>query len=243
MQDQEEKTAPAPKGSKGPKVTYDLVKNLVEQYGVDIFATNAQKLLLLAGHGGTGTYQKYLDMLKIEHIKAMEAADVSVVPTAPVELTLGLWEFAYATAQAQLSKHLTRITGERDGLRMMSDSQAADIAMYVATNEELEEKVDEYEPKLIEAQKAVENALNQVALDKERHQHELDAMAAEIKRITDDAIKSAEIQDLTFKIERQLLESTIAKSDEKLSEYRANFMVASGEIGSKKAAKKEINGE
>jgi hypothetical protein len=130
-QDQTEtETVKAAKGSKGPTVSYELVKDLVEKNNIDIFATNAKKLQETAGHGGTGTFQKYLDILKVEHISAMQSEDVSVVPTPPTELISGLWALAYASAQAQVSKNLNRITVERDGLRLMTDSQLSDVQMY-----------------------------------------------------------------------------------------------------------------
>ncbi|MEY3880352.1 MAG: hypothetical protein RIQ94_1147, partial [Pseudomonadota bacterium] len=48
----------------------------------------------------------------------------------PTELISGLWALAYASAQAQVSKNLNRITVERDGLRLMTDSQLSDVQMY-----------------------------------------------------------------------------------------------------------------
>jgi predicted nuclease with TOPRIM domain len=145
----------------------------------------------------------------------------SSLPPVPESLISGVWELAFSYAQAQVAKKLGRITTERDGLKMMSDSQLDELEMYAEENSILQDKIEEYEPFFASAQKAEEVAVTNLILEQERHQNEITKMQSEIKRINDEASHSKEMMTLSFQIERQTLNSTIDRLNDHLSELKA----------------------
>ncbi|MEY3880357.1 MAG: hypothetical protein RIQ94_1152, partial [Pseudomonadota bacterium] len=137
--------------------------------------------------------------------------------------------------QAQVSKNLNRITVERDGLRLMTDSQLSDVQMYVEENSSLEEKLAEYESLLLLAKKTEETAVNKLLLVEERQDSELNNLRAEIKQNKVDGEREKEVMELKFLIERQTLNSTIDRLSDSLSELKALHIVAAVRDNKKEA--------
>lgn len=203
------------------KVSYEQVKALIEDNGIDVNSTNAKKLLDLAGHGGTGTYQKYLDIIRAEHITAIKEADSPDLPAAPAELNAALWALAYTTAQAEVAKQFTRITIDRDMLQLRTAAQAADIEMYINENTLLEDKIKEFEPLLALAHKTESETANQANLNLQQHRAEINNLQEEVKRIAEAAETERTTTALRYKIERETLEATIDRLNDHLSEIKS----------------------
>lgn len=118
------------------RVTLEIVRATIGE-GDPNTEWSAQKLLDAIGSGSKRTHQKYLDVIRLEHAKAAmpQFGEADVVPPMPRDLADSLWRQTWTMAFSKSANHITKVTAERDTLKVQLETARADVESHMASAE------------------------------------------------------------------------------------------------------------